>query len=498
MTTPAPRPVYTAARPVHVAPRLLYIEVRRNVTRWLLPLLAVAFWFDTYRTSAGYPALWGLRTQDLILHHVLPDLVPFVAAGAVWTGAREHRRNAADLVTGTAWPGWGRRVVCLGGALGWALLAYLGCVAIVLVTTAQHATWGGPPLWPVVTGAAEVIATCAAGFACAWFFPGRLAAPLIVIGVFLAQMAGFSLADSDSRLGLLSPATHVPPIDVGVFYPYLPDLSIAQTMFLGGVAAVAVGALGLPASSGGRRLRAVAAAVTVAGLGSAGTAAGLVGTAYQGTQGVVIPALHDAASDRPLAYSPVCQRAGGIPVCVQPAFTVYLPDTASALAPLLAGVAGLPGAPARLTQEATSCVTHVLGCTFGAEIATSGGTRALRFTIAQTPGFYGENLAAFGQQTMAAVAAVLVGGQVDDAGDVTADPAQLAVMAALLLDAGVPVITPAQADADDAGVAGPAPGSAAYAAYRRLAALPAAARHAWLAAHLAALRAGHITVRELP
>jgi hypothetical protein len=30
------------------------------------------------------------------------------------------------------------------------------------------------------------------------------------------------------------------------------------------------------------------------------------------------------------------------------------------------------------------------------------------------------------------------------------------------------------------------------------AAVPAAARHAWLAAHLAALRAGHVTLGELP
>jgi hypothetical protein len=48
---------------------------------------------------------------------------------------------------------------------------------------------------------------------------------------------------------------------------------------------------------------------------------------------------------------------------------------------------------------------------------------------------------------------------------------------------------------------GPEPGPATgpvYAAARRLAARPAAARHAWLAAHLAELRAGRLTLRELP
>jgi hypothetical protein len=44
---------------------------------------------------------------------------------------------------------------------------------------------------------------------------------------------------------------------------------------------------------------------------------------------------------------------------------------------------------------------------------------------------------------------------------------------------------------------GPA-GGPVYAAAGRLAARPAAARHAWLAAHLAALRAGRLALRELP
>ena len=48
------------------------------------------------------------------------------------------------------------------------------------------------------------------------------------------------------------------------------------------------------------------------------------------------------------------------------------------------------------------------------------------------------------------------------------------------------------------GVPALTPGSPADAAAQRFAALPAAARHAWLAAHLTALRAGRITLRELP
>ncbi len=45
---------------------------------------------------------------------------------------------------------------------------------------------------------------------------------------------------------------------------------------------------------------------------------------------------------------------------------------------------------------------------------------------------------------------------------------------------------------------GLAPGSPGYAAAQRFAALPAAVRHAWLARHLAALRAGRISLAQLP
>jgi hypothetical protein len=73
----------------------------------------------------------------------------------------------------------------------------------------------------------------------------------------------------------------------------------------------------------------------------------------------------------------------------------------------------------------------------------------------------------------------------------------------LLKVAGLALTSPA--DAGDGGVRqpgfavpGPAPGSPASAAADRFAALPTAARHAWLAAHLPALRAGQITLAEIP
>ena len=84
----------------------------------------------------------------------------------------------------------------------------------------------------------------------------------------------------------------------------------------------------------------------------AGTAVALAGIGGLDAHGMIaIPALHDAASDRPLRYTPVCSHTA-IPVCLNPAYASYLPATEAALAPMLDQIAGLPGAPARISQAA--------------------------------------------------------------------------------------------------------------------------------------------------
>jgi hypothetical protein len=75
------------------------------------------------------------------------------------------------------------------------------------------------------------------------------------------------------------------------------------------------------------------------------------------------------------------------------------------------------------------------------------------------------------------------------------------MQAVLLHEAGIPFAAQPALVADvgrgPGAKAGPATGPA-LAAARRFAALPASARHTWLAAHLAAVRAGRLSLRDLP
>jgi len=528
---PRARRVTPAAGPV----RLLRIELRRSPMLWLLPLLAVLFYVSTYRPAMGNPPFWNIRSA-MVQSHTMLVFAPLLAGAGAWTGSRDGRRGMGDLVGVTAVPRWAGQFATWAAATIWAELLYLGGVGVLYGVTAQQGAWGGPPWWPVAVGVAVVAASCALGFAAGVRLPGRFTAGLAALVVFLALAGGaFAIQDNQvyGQIWPLNVQGPFPPDSYGIFYPYLPDLAIAQLMFLAGLAAAALGALGLPAAAGGRWLRGAAAAVTVAGLAAAGTATGLAGTARVEAHGMVIPALHDAASDRPARYTPVC-RPGTVPVCLQPAYRSFMPEVNAALGPLLGQLAGLPVAPVRVTQVAVTTVqsTPGNGINFGGPVIR-GRPAVLYLPLAgvSLPGEGHTSAAQFAwflrDQYAQEIVNELVGlpaGAVAIGLNQVGNPghaAQFAVARALdqvLNLTGPPPpndsSAPGPAGGDNAGSAptgrsgraGPG-GTASDAssspgqmqdAVDRFAAMSVAARHAWLGTHLAALRAGRIALSEIP
>ena len=240
----------------------------------------------------------------------------FAGGLAAWTGLREGRRKTVDLVATTPRAAWARLSIALAGTLCWVLLAFLAGVAVLYIQTALQATWGGPPLWPVFTGAAGVTVVTVIGFTFGVLFPGRFTAPLVAIGVLVLDQTGLHQALSVTTLSgtyaLLSPANVPPLVDTGVYYQVAPDLSIVQVMFMGGIAIALFGALGLvpelrqlasarglaPARAAlargeGWLLRAVAVVLVACGVAASWTAFALAGTAKpDAVGGWQVPALH--------------------------------------------------------------------------------------------------------------------------------------------------------------------------------------------------------------
>jgi hypothetical protein len=508
-------PVRSRPRAGHPAPlglaRLLRVELRRNAMPVVLPLIALVFWFDSYRIAATLPPLWVERLFYILGQgHSLIDFAPFVAGVAAWMGSRDGRRGLTDLVTTSARSRFAAQFATWAATAIWAVAGYLVFMAATLWALSRSIVYGAPPYWPVAVGAVGVAAFSAAGFAAGAFFPTRFTAPVAAFGALLACGTSSQIGFQEgSGWALILPTNSNNNFgqDAGIFYQFLPDLPIARVMFLGGIAVALVAVLGLPVTAGGPRLRRAATVVAAAGAAVTVTAIVLTTTAQTTATGIAIPALHDAASDRPIPYTPACANAG-IRVCVQPAYRSWLTDETQALRPVEALITGLPGGPARAAQVATVFAAQGPGLgppTGGVgQIATISGQPAVLYLplgALNLPGAFGQDrtdfLDAIKLQTVHAFVT---------AGRGYGDPAQLAVEAALMKNAGIPLASQAKVALPDSpwgdAVVGP-PGNAGYppqvaTAATRFAALPAATRHAWLASHLAALRAGRLTLAQLP
>jgi hypothetical protein len=499
--------------------RLLRLELKRNAVPFVLPLLAAVFYVDTVRTAGGFPPVWTLRAS-VIGDHMLFEFSAFAGGMAAWAGSRERRRKTLDLAAATPRAGWARLSITLAGTLCW-LLAFLAGVAVLYVQTALQATWGGPPLWPVFAGAAGVIAVTMIGFTCGVVFPGRFTAPLVAIGVLVLYQAGLRQALgvtlSSGRYALLSPASPPPSVDAGVYYHVAPDVAITQVMFMGGIAVALLGVLGLVAalrqraSAGGLRslraalarsdgwlLRPVAVILVACGVAASWTAFALAGTAKpDAVGGWEIPALHSAASDQPVHVTQDCTSSSGFQVCVHLAFSFYLHDLAAALDPVAAEIAGLPGAPARAEE-----VASVSG---GQDVQSgiSGNPPMFEFTAERVGSMFGQfygipDPVGWREGFQQGLLDAFLTGRPPHAGAVPIQlrAAQQAVEDALLTTAGTNLsATIGKMLQNGQPIAGP---PAVVTAAQRFAALAASARHAWLAAHLAALRADKITLAMIP
>jgi hypothetical protein len=482
---------------------LLRLDLRHSAILWMAPILGALFYFTTYRSVIALPALWDLRATTALRDGVAA-FAPFVAGAAAWMGARDGRLATGELVAASARSRWSRRVITWVATTCWATAIYMVCIGVVYGVTAIQATWGGPPLWPVVVGVSAVAALAAVGFAAGAVLPSRFTAPLAAaIALLVVQAPGkvqfasnpFHLHFTSSPYPLLIPTSNQPlPFDAGVFFRFSSGVEILQAILFAGLAVTALGALGLPATAGGAWSRRVAVLLTLLGLAGVSTGVGLIGTARLTAHGVEIPALYSKADDRPIPYTPACSHTAPRPVCVQPAFKPYLPQITAALAPLLHEVAGLPGAPVRADQvadlgtaPATSLCYYpghgVAGIGGGIGGSLSGTPAVFQFSVVQLPGTYGLSAGSFAGEVQLTLVQALTGGCGDD-------PAQQAIRAALLKTAGLSLAPVVQST-------GGLPASAAAAAMR-FASLPPATRHAWLQSHLVALAAGRLTTAQIP
>ena len=192
-----------------------------------------------------------------------------------------------------------------------------------------------------------------------------------------------------------------------------------------------------------------------------------------------------------------CTSGSGFQVCVHPAFGFYLADVAAALDPVGAEIAGLPGAPVGAREVAST--------SGGQEVWSGivGNPPVFQFTadrVGPTFGdFYGiPNPAGWRDGFRQGLLEAILERPSHSAVPVPLDAAQQAVEDVLLTSVGSPPLGASSGQTAVNGKLKAATLADISVAAHRFGALSASARHAWLAAHLAALRAGHVTLAQLP
>jgi hypothetical protein len=523
----APAPTPDGARLWPQAVRILRMEIRHSAFAWCLPVLVVLFIYDPYRTGMGYLAFWPLRST-VVLNKFWPDMVVFAAGFSAWAGTREGRRNTGDLLATTARPAWARQLCALAGTAFWVVAAFLAGVIAIYLRTSQQATWGGPPVSPIVVGVLGLAAVCAVAFTLGALFPGRFTAPIVAVALTIITLYAFRQAVGDSggssgAIGVLSPDGSVPEDDWGVFYPVSVGVPIVQGAFMAGVGLAALGVLGLSprtggvgwrgglsaVAAGGARLRAIAGSAVAAGLALVVAAFALAGTANVSDpiSTLEIPAIDNAlAGTKPIPYTPVCQSSHGasaFTVCLHPAYRGYLPQATVALGQVMGELSGLLGLPGQASQISAAAVPS------WAQRGPGSGQivgHTYKFILSSPAGWSVDSSTTRDSLQQALTDAIIVGA----AKTVTSPdgiktgalgtPAQQAVVYGVLQVLGTPPY-PAPGSRNGpapAGLSSPAQQAKIQAAGAKFAALPPATRRAWLAANLTALKAGTITLAQIP
>ena len=467
--------------------RLLRIEVRRNALLPLLPLMAAGLWLSPIAQNLQPVALWTDRSTDL--QSAIQFFGPFTAAAAAWMASREHRRGMTDLLASTPRGPWQRWPVTWAATCTIAV-AFYACLGLAFfaITSAQ-ATWGHPVVWPVLSGLTALIACSAFGFAAG----------------LAGTQSGHHPADRDRRLRShdrgnrlggarlgTRPAKPMYPsisLNASVFYAVRPDLAYLQVGCYLGITAAAFGLTVLCGHPDPGAARRAGVSLTAVGLALVAAAFGLLSTSHHDAHGLVVPLLHDAASDRKVPYAPVCVHDRTLPVCLHPAYAGggelrFFDTTVNAIAAPLAGVPGLPagaaqsengdiGTPAATIAGNPPVLQLPDDTVHGGSIGPAEFTAALRTRIALA-------LVTSAGTTPAVQSCHCAAAQVTT-------PAQRAAALYLLDQAGYPA-SPLLIPTD----------AAVTAAARHLATLTPAARHAWFTTRIAALRAGNLTLTELP
>lgn len=333
------------------ATRLASMDFRRGYGFWLVPALIALGCLYYARASQPDPVLWGYRSVHLSWSFAI--LGPVGAAWGAWLAGRERRSRTETLLASTSTSTMARDLRALLAPTIGALAAYAGIGAFVLTRTAMETTWGGP-VWSVILyGAWMITAYTVVGTVAGLLVPARLTPMIAGFGLLLFTTLTYTYFDTQSAFRYLTPFRWVSDphaYDDVLFHGARSGGSLVIPFALALGVALAAAAMMLAVRSGWRRaslIGVVAALVLVPSVDAAIAPLGQPAQyRFEPLSGL------EVGAHGPVENPPVVCAGEIVETCIHKAFASDLDAVAAQVDATLAPVAGLPGVPTRFEQRA--------------------------------------------------------------------------------------------------------------------------------------------------
>jgi len=466
--------------PIETGTRFPALPVRSQVRRFgqlflrnlwrsgVMPLLpvviAIGVWYSRLLIGEGV-VLWSEVSISIAMVYAIVG--PLCAGLAAWSSGRSRRRHMDDQLQASALPGWQQDLVTFATAAGIGILGYAGMMIIILGWSAMKTTWGSPYGVVLLSGLCVVVLFSLIGAAIGMVWPNHLASLLAMAltggSVALGNTIQNYSAEANAReLTLWNTLLNLRD----GFNPWVSDRVVPE-LYENMLMITGLGAL-------------VVALVLALRHRSPFLTGALILAVIWATTGVFVTATGSRsqpvagwmASETTASFAYACNDRGVIDVCLHPAWGSVQPLVDEMAEQIYTLVSGLGGVPSKIVQISTSDLDARGDGTFympsGRIMRSNLGFSLVATVFPEINGSGG---------VMSDAEMVIVGWLLDEAG---ANPG-------MLLHIGPRYQASAVARQQDI-----------EKAIDRFSALPPEQQHAWLEANWDALRAGELTLKDLP
>jgi hypothetical protein len=311
-------------------------------------------WIELRRCQAGFAAialiaieLIALTSRERNVEGVVtwPDVMrvaveahmyagPLGAAFAVWAVGRSRRRGMDSQEESLPGPSGTSALITTIAVSLWMVAAHVALFLYLAVPAWRSATWGGPDYPSLFASAIAIVACVAIGSLISKFGRSVILAPVTMVALF-ALMVYVSDMDADPKSARLLPVEFFDSPGFSIDYRMQLTDVLWFSLWLAAVTGVIGGIALLLRSRSIPRLATVAVATVLA--------------ATSATQ--VIAEDDGQGRYETIDADPVCETTSGIEVCVHPAYSVLLDDIVGSVNRILPQFAGLDGVPTRIVQQ---------------------------------------------------------------------------------------------------------------------------------------------------